>query len=217
MLFSDRNEAGRTLAAALSGLRGEDCVVLALPRGGVPVAAPIARELNAPLDLLLVRKIGAPRQPELAIGSVVDGGAPIVVEDAEMMAHTGTTAKQFRAICERELAEIERRRKFYLGKRPPPELKDKTVIVVDDGLATGNTMLAALASLKQRQPARIMLAVPVAPRETLARFKDEVDGVVCLATPEPFGSVGAYYGDFEQVSDAEVIALLERSATPRAA
>ena len=217
MLFSDRQDAGKRLAAALLPLKGQDCVVLALPRGGVPVAAPVAQALGAPLDLLLVRKIGAPHHPELAIGSVIDGGTPIVVRDQRMMAETGATPEQFRAICERELAEIERRRKFYLGARRPPELGGKTVILVDDGLATGNTMMAALKAVKRRHPARAVLAVPVAPADTLAQFKDEADDIVCLATPDPFRAVGYFYGNFEQVSDEEVIALLRRQAAARAA
>lgn len=214
MLFRDRDDAGQKLAAALAPLKGRDCVVLALPRGGVPVAAHVAAALNAPLDLLLVRKIGAPRQPELAIGSIIDGGNPIIIRDEKLIALTGASQAQFRDLCAQELAEIERRRKFYLGGRPPPELKGKIVIVVDDGLATGNTMRAALQAVRLRDPGKIVMAVPVAPPGVAEDFRDEADLVVCLATPEPFEAVGRFYGNFEQVSDADVVSLLERQRKP---
>jgi predicted phosphoribosyltransferase len=210
MLFRDRDDAGRKLAAALAPLKGRDCVVLALPRGGVPVAAHVAAELKAPLDLLLVRKIGAPRQPELAIGSIIDGGKPIIIRDEQLIAMTGTSQKLFREICTEELAEIERRRKFYLGNRPPPDLKGKIVIIVDDGLATGNTMRAALQAARLRHPEKIVMAVPVAPRGVIADFRDDADLVVCLATPEPFEAVGRFYENFEQVSNADVVAILKQ-------
>ncbi|HUO03186.1 MAG TPA: phosphoribosyltransferase family protein [Rhizomicrobium sp.] len=196
------------MAAALAGFRDEDCVVLALPRGGVPVAAEVAKSLGAPLDLLLVRKIGAPGQPELAVGSVTDGGAPIIVRDGELMWRTGTSTRDFDKICARELGEIERRRKFYLGGRSPKPLAGKTVIVVDDGLATGNTMQAALHAVRQRKPGQVVMAVPVAPAGTLEKFRPLADRVVCLETPEPFGAVGFFYDDFEQVNDQDVVRLL---------
>jgi putative phosphoribosyl transferase len=210
MLFQDREDAGRRLARVLAGFKGQDCVVLALPRGGVPVAAQVAAALNAPLDLLLVRKIGAPRQPELAIGAVIDGGAPIIVRDQELIRLTGTSAEQFDELCARELAEIERRRKFYLGGTPPQSLRGRTAIVVDDGLATGNTMHAALKAARLREPKMLVMAVPVAPPGTMDSFQGEADKIVCLATPEPFGAVGYFYQDFHQVSDDEVIQLLAR-------
>lgn len=211
MLFTDRRDAGKKLAKALSRFRDEDCVILALPRGGVPVAAEIAAALHAPLDVILVRKIGSPRQPELAVGSVVDGGAPIIVRDHELMNLTGTNSAQFDAICARELAEIERRRHLYLGNRQPEPLKDRVVIVVDDGYATGNTMRAALKAVRMRSPKMTVVAVPVAPPGIDQQLRADADLVVCLATPEPFGAVGQFYDDFEPVSDSEVIALLAAS------
>jgi putative phosphoribosyl transferase len=215
-MFRDRRDAGLKLAAALSEFKESDCVVLALPRGGVPVAAEVARALSAPLDLLLVRKIGAPMQPELAIGSVIDGGKPIVVRDEELMRLTGTSTKQFDIICGRELGEIERRRKFYLGGRSPQPLTGKTVIVIDDGLATGNTMRAALRAVRERKPKQVVMAVPVAPLGTAEKFQKLADRVVCLDTPEPFGAVGFFYTDFEQVSDADVVEILSEQQHRRA-
>jgi putative phosphoribosyl transferase len=217
MLFENRKDAGRQLAAALEGLKGQDCVVLALPRGGVPVAAEVAKALDAPLDLLLVRKIGAPRQPELAIGAVIDGGTPIIVRDQELIRLTGTSSREFDQICARELAEIERRRKFYMGSQPPPSLEGRIAIIVDDGLATGNTMRAALQAARLRRPAMLIMAVPVAPRGTLEDFRTETDQIVCLATPEPFGAVGNFYDDFSPTVDAEVIGLMQDNALVHAA
>jgi predicted phosphoribosyltransferase len=217
MLFRDRIDAGRRLARNLADYRGKDCVVLALPRGGVPVAAEVADFLKAPLDLLLVRKIGVPEHPELAMGSVVDGGEPIVVRDREIMRLSGTSEAVFDKVCARELREIERRRKFYLAGRPFEPLDGRIAIVVDDGLATGNTMRAALRGARERHPAELVMAVPVAPAETLAGFEAEADRIVCLAMPEQFGAVGYYYEDFSQTSDREVIALLARHAQGRAA
>ena len=207
-MFQNRLEAGRKLAEALKPYKGENAVVLALPRGGVPVAAEVAKALGAPLDLLLVRKIGAPGQPELAIGSVIDGGAPIVVRDGELMRLTGTSDRQFEAICGHELEEIERRRQFYLGGRAPQPLAGRVAIVVDDGLATGNTMQAALQAVRQRKPKLTVMAVPVAPLGTPERFRGLADRVICLETPDPFGAVGYFYRDFAQVGDDEVVAIL---------
>ena len=211
-MFEDRHEAGVKLAAALKAYRRDDCVILALPRGGVPVAAEVARVLEAPMDLLLVRKIGAPAQPELAIGSVIDGGDPIVIRDGELIRLTHTSEGQFDKICARELEEIERRRKFYLGKRKPENLGGRIVIVIDDGLATGNTMRAALEAVRQRNPKKIVMAVPVAPPDTLKTFRNLADEIVCLETPRWFGSVGYHYRDFRQIEDDEVIRLLDECA-----
>ncbi|HEU4550005.1 MAG TPA: phosphoribosyltransferase [Rhizomicrobium sp.] len=212
MLFRDRSDAGRKLAAALQEFRDRNCVILALPRGGVPVAAEVARSLRAPLDIVLVRKIGAPGHPELAVGSVVDGDVPIIVRDPELLRLTGTSQREFEEICARELAEGERRRKLYLGARAPLPLAGRTAIVIDDGLATGNTMRAALQAARQRGPAELVMAVPVAPADTIARFRDAADRTICLATPEPFAAVGQFYADFAQTSDQDVIALLARFA-----
>lgn len=207
-MFENRRDAGRKLANALKGYRHRDCVVLALPRGGVPVAAEVARMLDAPLDLLLVRKIGAPGQPELAIGSVIDGGEPIVIRDGRMIQLTGTSETQFDRICARELEEIERRRKLYLGVREPELLTGRTVIVIDDGLATGNTMRAGLEAVRSRNPKFVVMAVPVAPAEALEDFHELADEIVCLEMPKQFGAVGYYYRDFRQIEDEEVIHLL---------
>jgi len=213
--FADRIDAGKRLAAALNGYKGQDCVVLALPRGGVPVGAEIAAHLGAPLDVLLVRKIGAAFQPELAIGAVVDGGEPIVVRNDELIRATGTREETFTAICGEELREIERRRQLYLHGRPPLDPRGRIAIIVDDGIATGATMRAALRATRMRKPGRLILAVPVAAADTLNSLRKEADEVVCLATPEPFGAVGYFYRDFGQTSDAEVIALLARNHARR--
>lgn len=209
-LFEDRIDAGRRLAAALTRYNGENCVVLALPRGGVPVGAEIAASLHAPLGLLLVRKIGVPQQPELAMGAVVDGGAPIVVRNEDVIRQSRTSETAFSAVCARELAEIERRRSLYLRGRPAVDPAGRVAIVVDDGIATGATMRAALRATRTRKPTKLVLAVPVAAPETLESLRSEVDDVVCLASPELFGAVGYFYRDFEQVEDEAVIALLAR-------
>jgi len=211
LLFRDRKDAGRKLAAALIDFRGKNCVVLALPRGGVPVAAEVARALESPLEVLLVRKIGAPRQPELAIGSVIDGESPIIVRDEELMRLTGTSNHQFDQICARELAEIERRRALYIGRRSPTPLAGKTAIVVDDGLATGNTMRVALQAVRLRKPKMLVMAVPVAPASAPEEFRNEADRLVVLATPEPFRAVGCFYDDFSPTSDEEVVGLMARA------
>jgi predicted phosphoribosyltransferase len=190
--------------------RSEQVVVLALPRGGVEVAAEIAQALNAPFELLLVRKIGAPMQPELAIGAVVDGETPIIVRNTEVIDLTGTRPAEFDAICKRELAEIERQRQCYLAGRPALDPAGKIAIVVDDGIATGATMRAALKATRQRKPKKLVLAVPVAPPETIESLRPEVDEVVCLEMPEHFGALGYFYSDFHQLSDQDVIDILRR-------
>ncbi|MBR0766577.1 phosphoribosyltransferase [Bradyrhizobium japonicum] len=210
MLFQDREDAGRQLARALVKYRSRHPVILALPRGGVPVAAEVAEQLEAPLDLVLVRKIGAPMQPELAMGAVVDGEQPLIVRNQDVIDLTGVSEQTFDGICEEELAEIDRRRERYLGDRVRSDIKGRIAIIVDDGIATGATTLAAIRALQKREPKELVLAVPVAPLETLQRLHTEVDAIVCLDTPQDFGAIGYYYRDFRQVGDDEVIAILKR-------
>jgi putative phosphoribosyl transferase len=209
-VFQNRTEAGRRLATKLSHHRGEKAVVFALPRGGVPVAAPIAEMLGAPLDLVLARKIGAPFQPGLAMGAVANGGSHVVVHNEDVIATAGVDEAQFDAACRRELEEIERRRRRYLGTRRPSEVAGRVAIVVDDGVATGATMRAALRAIRARQPAALVLAVPVAPPDTLDALKAEVDETVCLEVHAAFGAIGYFYADFHQLDDDEVIAILDR-------
>lgn len=206
--FANRREAGVALGAALRALGLHDPVVLALPRGGVPVAAEVARVLHAPLDLLLVRKIGAPFNPELAVAAVVDAAGDDLVVDAPLMHEIGMALADVQARAVEERAEIARRRTLYLGGRARVPLAGRTVVVVDDGIATGTTVRAALKGLRRANPAAIVLAVPVAPADTAAALSAEVDRLVVLRQPDPFRAVGLHYADFAQTSDAEVIALL---------
>jgi predicted phosphoribosyltransferase len=208
MPFKDRKDAGRKLAAALAEYRSERPVVLALPRGGVPVAAEVAAALQAPLDLILVRKIGVPLQPELAMGAVADGGAPLVVRNEDVIRLAGVDDADFESVCNSELAEIERRRQRYLGGRERVNVEGRVAIVVDDGIATGATTRAALRATRMRKPSKLVLAVPVAPTDSLAAMRDEADDVVCLEEYESFGAIGYYYSDFRQISDREVIECL---------
>lgn len=210
MPFRDRSDAGRKLAAVLVRYRDQQPVILALPRGGVPVAAEVAKALSAPLDLILVRKIGVPDQPELAMGAVVDGGAPIIVRNEDVIRLAGIEESEFKAVCDGELAEIERRRQRYLGSRERAEIVGHTAIVVDDGIATGATMRAAVRATRMRNPKRLVLAVPVAPTESLAAMREEVDDVVCIEDHEFFGALSLYYRDFWQISDEEVTETLKR-------
>ena len=210
MPFTDRKDAGRKLAAALSGFRNQDCLVLALPRGGVPVAAEVALVLHAPLDILLVRKIGVPTQPELAMGAVIDGGAPVIVRNPEMIRLSGTTERQFESACAEQLREIERRRALYLRGHHPVSPKGRVTIVIDDGIATGATMRAALQATRMRHPKTLVLATPVAAPDTLEMLRGEVDKIVCLESPDDFGAVGRFYADFEQTTDEEVVSTLAR-------
>ena len=210
MTFQDRSDAGCRLAKALAEYKGRSAVVLGLPRGGVPVAAEVAAALDAPLDLILVRKIGVPSQPELAMGAVVDGAAPIIVRNEEVIELSGTTAEEFDAACASELAEIERRRKLYIGNRSRAEITGRIVIVIDDGIATGATTRAALQAIRNRKPKELVLAVPVAPPDTVAKLRRKVDTLICLEMPELFGAIGYFYRDFRQVSDEEVMAILKR-------
>jgi predicted phosphoribosyltransferase len=210
MSFKDRSEAGRRLAEAVLRYKDQKPVVLALPRGGVTVAAEIATRLGAPIDLVLVRKIGVPYRRELAMGAVVDGVPPIVVRNEEVIAYTRVDQKQFDAVRDREIAEIERRRLLYLGDRPRVDVAGRVAIVVDDGIATGATTRAALRAVASRKPRRLVLAVPVAPAETAAALRREVDELVCLEMPDDFYAIGLYYNDFRQVSDDEVRLLLSQ-------
>ncbi|MBI3274923.1 MAG: phosphoribosyltransferase [Methylocystis sp.] len=216
MPFLDRSDAGRRLAHALAAYRGQQTVVLALPRGGVSVAAPIAKALGAPLDLVLVRKIGVPFHPELAMGAIADGGgAVITVRNEDVISYAGVTATQFAAARDRELAEIERRRALYLGDRTRPEVSGRIAIVVDDGVATGATTRAALRAVRARQPEKLVLAIPVAPTDTLAALSEDADDIICLEDHRDFGAVGYFYADFRQVEDEEVIATVERFGASR--
>jgi putative phosphoribosyl transferase len=211
-VFHDRAEAGRRLAARLAHLKGQDAVVFALPRGGVPVAEPIAATLHAPLDLVLARKIGVPYQPELAMGAVADGGSPVVVRNEDVIVMAGVDEAEFDAACQRELKEIKRRRRRYLGTRTPCEAEGRVAIVVDDGVATGATTRAALRSVRARRPKTLVLAVPVAPPDALEVLKDEADETICLEVHADFGAIGYFYADFHQLDDDEVIAILDRFA-----
>jgi predicted phosphoribosyltransferase len=210
MRFADRADAGRRLAEALRHYRDRDPVVLALPRGGVPVAAEIAAALSAPLDVLLARKIGVPSQPELAMGAVVDGAEPIVVRNPEVIRLAHVDARAFEAAAARALVEVERARSRLVGQRPRVEVAGRAAILVDDGVATGATARAALQALRLKVPRTLTLAVPVASAEALAALEREVDDLVCLERPASFLAVSAFYRDFRQVEDAEVVAILMR-------
>lgn len=206
--FGNRQEAGRALGDALRRFKGARPLVLALPRGGVPVGFEVARALGADLDILLVRKIGAPGQPELGVGAIVDGATPQTVINEDMVRMTGASPDYLRAAAATELAELERRRRAYRGNTPATGMAGRTVIVVDDGIATGGTVRAALKGIALNQPEHVVLAVPVAPPDVLDALADACDEIVCLHSPSPFYAVGAHYVDFRQTSDAEVIALL---------
>ncbi len=208
MRFRDRRHAGRELATRLAAEIEGPAVVLALPRGGVPVALEIAKALGAPLDLVMVRKIGAPGQPELAVAAVADGEHPELVVNPDVLRMTGVDEAWLEQQKERELEEIARRRRRYLGDRPRPSLEGRAAIVVDDGIATGATMLAALRAVRRARPRALVLAVPVAPPDTVERLASEVDRLICLHTPRDFVAVGQFYEDFTQTDDEEVIAAL---------
>jgi putative phosphoribosyl transferase len=215
--FADRRDAGRKLAAALGRSSLHDPIVLALPRGGVPVGFEVAMALDAPLDLMLVRKIGAPGHPELALGAVTDGAAPMTLLNDEVLAQRHPPSGYVESEATRELAELERRRRHYLGDRPPPDLAGRDVILVDDGVATGASARAALRALRRLSPRRVVLAVPVGPAEAIASLRVEADEVVCLLTPRRFYAVGEHYRRFEQTADEEVVDLLDRARRVRAA
>ena len=208
--FRDRSDAGRALAAALRHYANHsDVLVLALPRGGVPVAYEVARELGAPLDIFLVRKLGVPGHEEYAMGAIAEGGAIVLSRD--VIQQLGIPQRAVDSVIEQERAELERRTRLYRHGRAPPEVRERVVILVDDGLATGSTMRAAVQALRSLRPARLVVAVPVAPPETCEALRDVADEVVCLRMPEPFHAVGVWYADFAQTLDNEVRELLEQA------
>ncbi|MCP8939328.1 phosphoribosyltransferase [Alsobacter sp. SYSU M60028] len=212
-IFADRADAGRRLAQELAKRSFVDPVVYALPRGGVPVAAPVAEALRAPLDILLVRKIGVPSQPELAAGAVVDGADPIAVWNDDVTSACGLGPEELDALKREQLALIEKRRALYGASRAPVDPAGRTAIVVDDGLATGATARAAIAALRRRGARAVVLAVPVAPAEAVPQFRALCDEVVCLSQPSWFPGVGAFYSDFGQTTDAQVVAALKAART----
>jgi len=207
MIFKNRNEAGRLLAERLKLYQDKNAIVLAIPRGGVVVGYEVAKVLKAPLDVIISRKIGAPYNPELAIGAVSSTGE--VILDHSLVSQLGVGESYIASEVEQQKAEIERRMRAYRGSRPPLELKGKVVILVDDGVATGSTMLAAIKSVKSSQPQEVVLALPVGPSDAIQRLSEEVDRTVCLSTPEPFFAVGQFYRDWPQTTDQEVVRLLE--------
>ena len=212
MPFSDRRAAGRALARALAAYaRRDDVLVLALPRGGVPVGFEVAQALQAPLDVFLVRKLGVPGHEELAMGALASGGIRVV--NRLVLDQLPDPRRTLDRVTAREYAELERRERAYRGDAPPADVKDRVVILVDDGLATGSTMRAAAAALRRREPSRLIVAVPTAARSTTALVATEVDEFVCLVVPDPFFAVGASYADFSEVSDAEVTRLLAEAAS----
>ncbi len=209
-MFKDRREAGKLLAERLLSFAEAKPIVYALPRGGLPVADEVAKSLKAPLDLILVRKLGAPGHQELAIGALVDGAAPTTILHQDIIAELDVPDSYIKSAEATALAEIERRRKLYMKDRPALSPKDRTVIIVDDGLATGATMEAAVAAIRKAGAARIIVAVPVAPRETMGRLKQAADNVIALETPYPFWSVGSWYRSFPQLTDEDVVETLAR-------
>lgn len=214
MSYRDRRHAGQVLAAALIKLRGRDPIVLALPRGGVPVGFEVARALSCPLDIVSVRKLGAPHQPELAVGAVVDTDPPQTVGNPEVMEALALDQAWLDQAAKAQEKELLRRRRLYVGDRPRPGLAQRQVILVDDGIATGASIRAALKGLRQARPAELILAVPVAPPEVLEDLTALCDRIVCPRRPENFGAVGYYYQDFAQTQDEEVVRLLAEANRP---
>jgi predicted phosphoribosyltransferase len=218
VIFRDRTDAGQQLAAKLEKYANRpDVLVLALPRGGVPVAYEVSKRIGAPLDVFLVRKLGVPGYEELGMGAIASGGVRVINED--VVRQWDIPREVIDAVAEIEQQELERREHAYRGDRPPPNVKGRTVILIDDGLATGSTMRAAAAALRRQGPARLVVAVPVSSAETCNEFRREVDEIVCAVTPEPFRGVGLWYEDFSQTTDEQVRELLGRaskSLAPRA-
>jgi putative phosphoribosyl transferase len=209
-LFTNRSDAGRRLAAALSSYAGRaDVLVLALPRGGVPVAFEVARALSVPLDIFVVRKLAVPGHEEFAMGAIASGGIRLM--DDALVRQLGISEREIEDVARAEQRELERRERQYRGDRPLPDVAGRTAILVDDGLATGASMRVAVAALRREHPARIVVGVPIAPAETCEALREEADTVVCALTPEPFAAVGLWYEDFEQTTDDEVHSLLERA------
>jgi putative phosphoribosyl transferase len=210
MIFRDRRDAGLELAARLTKYANRsDVLVLALPRGGVPVAYEVARQLNAPLDVFLVRKLGVPGYEELAMGAIASGGVRVINED--IVRYLRIPGEVIDAVTAQEQLELERRERAYRGDQPTPDVKGLVVILIDDGLATGSTMRAAAAALRKQEPARLVVAVPVSAQQTCDEFRSEVDEIVCAVTPEPFRGVGLWYQDFSQTTDEEVRDLLKQA------
>lgn len=210
-MFRDRYDAGRRLGEKLISYKNEQPIVLAVPRGGVEVGYEVAKMLEAPLDVLVARKLGAPGQPELAMGAVIDGDSPSTVLNREVMDYFGVTQEFLDEAVHRELEEIRRRQQAYRGGRPGYSLQGRTVILVDDGIATGASIRAALRALRKAGVGRLILAVPVAPPETLERLRGEADEIIALEAPDYFGAVGLFYGNFDQTEDETVIDLLDRA------
>jgi predicted phosphoribosyltransferase len=212
-MFQDRRDAGQQLAEQLAKFAGSQPVLLAIPRGGVEIAAEVAVKLKAKIDLVFPRKIGSPGNPELAVGAVAASGQVIV--NKQLQAQLGISDKDIDYLADKELREIERRRKLYLGERQVISLKGKTAIIIDDGLATGYTAKAAVLATKARQPQSVVLAVPVAPVETVESMKSEVDELICLSMVKEFYAIGQFYYNFSQVSDSQVISIIEKYGIKR--
>jgi putative phosphoribosyl transferase len=208
-IFTDRTEAGKQLAAALKGAAGRNAIVLAVPRGGVVVGYQIAHELNIPLDVIITKKIGAPGNPELAVGAVAEDGTILLDKNVVQMANASQS--YIKAEAERQKSEIKRRLRTYRGSAPNPEIAGREIILVDDGVATGSTLKAALQSLHKRGAKTVIVAAPVGPSDTIREFQQEADRVVCLSTPDPFYAIGQFYENFNQTTDGEVIELLKQS------
>lgn len=213
-LFPNRRDAGKRLAELVrTGVPDLDVVILGLPRGGIPVAYEVAEALHAPLDVLVVRKLGVPGEEELALGAIASGGVRVLNRD--LIKTLGVPQEAIESVTAREIAELERRERVYREGRPPVDVTQRTVVLVDDGLATGATMLAACRAMRARSAAQVIVAVPVAAKETVSRFRNEADRIVCLATPGEFVSVGRWYEDFSPTSDEEVSRLLQESISAR--